>query len=386
MLSVTIGTFSIVVMMSLAQSGHRTLSRSIEQIGGMRLMLWVPQDEKAPTVRDRAVYDDGFTADDVASLAALPHVEDVSFEATYGRERVWSTGNDGHETDVVAALGKLFGIFGWDVASGRLLNDQDNTQKLRVALVTDGLVKAIFPDGRDPIGQTVFVGREPYVVVGVLEKRDPFGINFGFDWSDSVFVPLVTAEVRDGRPKDAKFVVALTEAPEFNESVEKLANKVLLSHHRGVEDFQSLNFASMLEQFYQFFQVLDLIVAVIAGISLFAGGIGVMNIMLVSVTERTREIGIRKAVGASTRNILSQFLVEATTLSLAGGLSGVSLGILTTFAADALILHFQERWVSSISVVGVGAALATTIGIGLLFGAVPAWRAARLDIVEALRR
>jgi len=111
-----------------------------------------------------------------------------------------------------------------------------------------------------------------------------------------------------------------------------------------------------------------------------------MNIMLVSVTERTREIGIRKAVGASTRHILSQFLVEACTLSLTGGLVGVTAGLGVTALAHAVIGQLQDRWVASFSMTGVALALGTTAGIGLIFGAVPAWRAARLDIVEALRR
>ena len=133
-------------------------------------------------------------------------------------------------------------------------------------------------------------------------------------------------------------------------------------------------------------RVLDLIVAGIASISLFAGGIGVMNIMLVSVTERVREIGVRKALGATRRDILAQFLVEAITLSLTGGLIGVAGGLATTYAAHAVIKNFQESWIGTWSVLGVGLSVGVTCGIGLLFGAVPAWRASRLDVVECLRR
>jgi len=384
-LSVTIGTFSIVVMTSLAQSGHRTLSASIEQIGGMRLMLWVPNDDEAATGRDRAIYDEGFTSTDLDALIRIPHLLAVSSEATYGRESVWATADRSIEADIVGVLDGLFGILTWDVAEGRLLTAEDNLQKRRVAVLTDRVASELFPDA-DAVGQTLFVGRKPYLVVGVMEKRDLFGIEFGFSWDLSVFVPMLAAEVRDGRPEQAKFLVGLTEDASHNDSVEKLANQALLVNHRGVEDFQSLNFGSMLAEFYEFFRILDGIVAIIAGISLFAGGIGVMNIMLVSVTERTREIGIRKAVGASTRHILSQFLVEACTLSLTGGLVGVTAGLGVTALAHAVIGQLQDRWVASFSMTGVALALGTTAGIGLIFGAVPAWRAARLDIVEALRR
>ena len=386
-LSVTVGTFSIVVMLSLATSGHRTLSRSVEEIGGMRLILWIPSEGEAQSGRDRAVYDRGFTSRDMALLRQIPHVASVSSESTYGRERVWAAADNAHETGVVGALDGLFDILGWQASRGRLLDAADNLEKRRVCVLTAGLADRLFPDRAiDPVGQTVFVGRKPYFVVGILEPRNLFGLEFGFDWDNSVFLPQVTAEVREGRPEQAKFVLALTEDPTTNDRVEKLGNAALLANHRGVEDFESLNFASMLEQFYQFFLILDGIVAVIAGISLFAGGIGVMNIMLVSVTERTREIGIRKAIGASNPAILSQFLTEATVLSLSGGLVGVSTGLLTTAALHAAIASVQERWVATFSLPAVAASLLTTAAIGLVFGAVPAWRASRLEIVEALRR
>ncbi len=164
-----------------------------------------------------------------------------------------------------------------------------------------------------------------------------------------------------------------------------LANKALLVNHRGVEDFESLDFSGFLEKFYSFFKILDAIVALIAGISLFAGGIGVMNIMLVSVTERVREIGIRRAVGASQSDILSQFLLEACTLSFTGGLVGVALGLGVVAIVHPIVHHFLDSWVGTFSGVGVALALGVTGGIGLLFGVVPAWRAARFDIVECLR-
>ncbi len=387
MLSVTIGTFSIVVMLSLAQSGHRTLSRAIEDLGGMRLILWLPNEDDVPSARDKSVYDDGFTNADLASLQAVPHLGAVAIESGYGTEKVFASADDPHSADVVGVSTGMLDILSWKVDVGRDLSVEDQLARRRVAVITAPLAEELFKGKPiDALGKTAFIGRKPYTVVGVLQKRNTFGIHFGFSWDESAFIPVETAEKRDGRPEQARFFVGVTADPDYNESVEAMGNSALLSNHRGITDFQSLNFKGFLEQFYKFFVILDMVVALIAGISLFAGGIGVMNILLVSVTERTREIGIRKALGATHFAILSQFLVEAITLSTVGGAIGVGLGLVTTFAAHAAISHFQEAWVPTYSMGGVIASFVSTTVIGCVFGAVPAYRAARLDIVEALRR
>ncbi|MEZ4237158.1 MAG: ABC transporter permease [Myxococcota bacterium] len=386
MLSVTIGAFSIVGMLSLAESGHNTLSRQIEEIGGMRLVIWFPSEDHAPTARDRAVYDRGFTDRDLQSVRSTPYVANVAAQGSYGREAVWASPDKPGNADVTGVDGDLLGIVSWKMLHGRGIEDADNLKKDRVAVLTAPLAEALFDGRTDVIGQTIFVGRRPYTVVGVLQKREMMGVQFGFSWDMSVFVPLLTAEQRDGRPKQARFFVALTDDASHNDAVVNLANASLLANHRGIEDFQSLDFSSFIAQFYTFFRVLDLIVAAIASISLFAGGIGVMNIMLVSVTERIREIGIRRSLGATRRAILSQFLIEASTLSVIGGLIGVGGALLVVTAAHLVIKQFLETWVGSYSALGLGLAVGVTAGIGLVFGALPAWRASRLDVVECLRR
>jgi putative ABC transport system permease protein len=388
MLSVTIGAFSIVVMLSLAQSGQKTLARAIEDIGGMRMVLWIPPDDQVRSARDKAVYDRGFTEVDLAALRQVPYLASVASESTYGTEPVWATADNRDKADIVGVDPGVLGILNWKVAEGRAFVDADGEQRRRVAIITEPLAGKLYPNTAPTgvVGQTVFVGQRPYVIVGVLEKRALMGIHFGFSWEKSIFVPQLTAEKRDGRPEEARFFVGLTDDAAHNASAVAMANAVLLNNHRGVEDFKSLDFSSFLQQFYTFFQVLDLIVAGIAGISLVAGGIGVMNIMLVSVTERVREIGIRKALGASRTDILWQFLIEACTLSLTGGLVGIVAALLVTAAANAAIHHFQASWVGTYSMLGLGLSFGVTSGIGLCFGAVPAWRAARLDVVECLRR
>jgi putative ABC transport system permease protein len=311
----------------------------------------------------------------------------VALEAPYGRESVWGSPDSPQIADIVGASQGLLEILTWDVLpGGRRLEDADGVEKRRVAVISAELAEQLY-DGRvDVVGETLTVGRKPYTVVGVLEKRNLVGIQMGFGWTSSVFVPLLTSEKREGRDERNRFVIALTTDPARNESVVQLANAALLANHRGVEDFESLDFGGFIEQFYTFFRVLDLIVAAIAGVSLFAGGIGVMNIMLVSVTERVREIGIRRSLGATRPNILAQFLIEATTLSVTGGLLGVVLALAVVTVAHLVVQQLLETWVATYSAVGIAASLGMTGFIGLVFGAVPAWRASRLDIVECLRR
>ena len=388
MASVTIGAFSIVVMLSLAESGQKTLSQAIERVGGARMVLWIPGEDAVHSARDRAVYDRGFTDVDLAALRTVPYLASVGSESTYGTEPVWATADLREQADIVGVGEGILEILDWDVEAGRRIEEADGVQRLRVAVLTHSLAQTLFPGKKSAeiVGQTVFVGKKPHQVVGVLETRDMMGINFGFSWDTSVFIPQLTAEKRDGRPEEARFFVGLTSDPAHNATTVSMGNAVLLNNHHGVEDFQSIDFSGFLKQFYTFFQVLNMIVAVIAGISLIAGGIGVMNIMLVSVSERVREIGIRRALGATRRDILSQFLIEACTLSLTGGIVGIVTGLGVTAGANLLIRSFQESWIGTWSVLGVGLSLGVTSSIGLAFGAVPAWRAARLDIVECLRR
>jgi putative ABC transport system permease protein len=382
-LSVTIGSFSIVVMMSLATAGQRTLARAIEEVGGAQLMMWIPSDDLKPA--DRAVYDRGFTTADLQRLRAVPHLTTAGALGVYGRSMVWAQADKAVRADVAGAQDGVLELLSWTPTSGRTLTEADGTEQRRVTVITATLAQELFGD-ENPIGQTASILDKPYRVVGVLEERDGMGLHFGFDWRRTAFVPLRTAEVREGRDERERYVLGRTEAASHNDLVTDVSTSILLAAHRGVEDFQVLDFSRILSQFYQFFLILDALVALIAGISLFAGGVGVMNIMLVSVTERVREIGIRKAVGASRLDILGQFVVEATVVSLLGGGVGVLAGIAVTGLAHAGIAIAYEGWVPALSLPGVALSLGVTAAIGLGFGAVPAWRAARLDIVECLRR
>lgn len=383
-LSVTIGAFSIIVMTSLAESGSKTLARSVEEIGGARLVWWVPDPPREE--RQRNIYGKGIVPADLVRIQGLDHLQLATGMVTFDKSTVYVTANNTLQPDVVGAMDGLFKGLNWKLEQGREFTPKDHNEAARVTILTKGLEQKLFP-GKSGLGQHVNIFGKPYSVIGVLETRKMFGnIQIGFDWELSAFIPPETAEKREGKTLLGLVLIAFTEGPDFNRTVIDQGNALLLAHHNGVQDFKVINFGEMMNSFLQFFQAVNLIVAVIASISLLAGGIGVMNIMLVSVTERVREIGIRKALGASIYNILAQFLGEATVLSTLGGLLGVVLGLIVVSIAHIGISKWSEFWVGTYSLFGLATSLGVTTAIGLFFGAVPAWQAARLDIVECLRR
>ncbi len=381
-LSVTIGAFSIVVMLSLAEGGQATLARSVEEIGGAHLVWWIPNSPRDR--RERSRYARGLAREDVELIASVPHVVRATGMINLGKQTVYVTANKREQLDVVGVMPGMLDGLDWSLEEGRDFLPDEVAQWDRVCVLTEGVASEFFPGG-GAVGKLLTVYDKPYRVVGVLEPRKVMGVNMGFDWDKTVFVPLATAEKREGM--DVGLVVlAFTEDPAYNDDVVAMGTAKLLAKHNGVEDFRSINFGEILETFYQYFLAMRVIVGVIAAMSLFAGGIGVMNIMLVSVTERTREIGIRKALGATVLAVLTQFLGEATVLSSLGGAIGVVAGLGTVAVANVVVSHLSDFWVSTYSAIGVATALGATMAIGLFFGAWPAFQAARLDIVECLRR
>ncbi len=381
-LSVTIGAFSIVVMLSLAEAGQATLARSVEAIGGTRLVWWVPKLVRDD--RDRSRYSRGLVREDVGLIASVPYVDRATGMINLGKRTVYVTADQREQFDVVGLLPGMLDGLTWPIDEGRRFLAEEVDRWDRVCILTEGAARAFFPL-EQAVGRTLTVFDKPYRVVGVLAKRKVMGIQLGFDWEKSVFVPLVTAEKREGLQSQL-VLVAFTQDPGQNPTVVSLGTAKLLAKHNGVEDFQSINFGEILETFYTYFLAIRVIVGAIAAVSLFAGGIGVMNIMLVSVTERTKEIGIRKALGATVSAVILQFLGEATVLSMLGGFVGVVAGLGTVAIANAVVSHWSDYWVPVYSGVGVSVALGATMAIGLFFGAWPAFQAARLDIVECLRR
>jgi len=383
-LSITIGAFSIVVMSSLAQSGSTTLFRSIEELGGGRILMIVPKEAEREEAK-QASYSRGITVQDRDLLfERLPHIIQRTMFSRIGRKDVVADNGKMWRTDVVAGDGGFVDSMKLEIVKGRAFSDDENLKHAKVCVVGHKLAQVLW-DG-DGVGHTMTVGGLRCRVIGQASNHEYWGMRFGFDWLDFVAAPVETMTETEPRARIGARLQVKTDTQASNEIVKRIANSLLMDRHHGVDDFQILDFSSVMKRFESLFGIMTTIVGFIAGIALLVGGVGVMNMMLVSVSERVREIGIRKALGANPTDISRQFLLEAIVLAGTGGGIGVAGGVGVSVLVSFVIRQFKPTWVTVIAQNSVISALCVSIGVGLLFGYFPARRASKLDAILAMRR
>jgi putative ABC transport system permease protein len=380
MLGIIIGVASVVALMSVGEGVQAMVTGEIQGLGANLLFVTAdpPEDSNAPayvTTADAEALADPF---DVPVLAAVA-------PAVQGPLRV-SHGDESANLTVSGTNSQYDDVRSLDLAMGGFLTPADLDEQAKVAVLGWGAYGELFAEGEFPVGQTITLDGIRFEVVGVLDEQGGFG---GED--DVVYVPLTTAQTRffpqrtlsGERPVAAIYVSAVDET-QVDTAIEQM-RRVLRERHGltlgEVDDFQITSQEAVLDFANQITGVLTLFLGAIAGISLLVGGIGIMNIMLVSVTERTREVGIRKAVGATRRDILLQFLLEAILLSFAGGLLGIGLGV----AGANLISNLSPDLATKVTLATVTLAAGVASAVGLVFGVYPALRAAQLRPIEALR-
>jgi putative ABC transport system permease protein len=383
MLGVVIGVAAVIAMVSVGQGADASVQAQIANLG-QNIVMVVPGATTASGVRSGwggastlTVGDAKAIAKDCPSVAAVAWSKRDIAQVSYGN-RNWSTAIQGSPPS-------FFDVRDWPVARGRLYTAIEEDGAAKVAVVGETLVEQLFAPGEDPLGATIRVRGVPFEVIGVLTAKGQ--TSWGQDQDDVVMVPFTTAERRvlgtTFLGTVTNILVSAASAGEATAAAEEIS-RVLSQRHRtapGEEpDYTVRNMAELFATSVQASKVMTRLLAAIASISLVVGGIGIMNILLVSVSERTREIGVRLAVGAKARHILLQFLVEATVLSSAGGVAGVLLGV----GAASLIGRLAE-WPILVSPGAIVLALAFSCGVGLLFGVYPARRAAGLDPILALR-
>lgn len=382
-LSITIGAFAIVVMSSLAESGLVTIARGIEELGGARIVLVATKVPERGEAKQSAYRRGLSTIDRELVFRDLPHVEGLTMYSVLGKRDVLSESGARARTDLVASDARFFEVFRMRVARGRAFTEEENRGEAPLCVIGHKLAAKL--DG-DPLGRHLTVGGLRCRVAGVLADNDRWGVGFGFDWTDLVIAPSDAVANVDPEVREEAEVLVRTDAPASNEAVKRLINARLVARHPGVDDFQIFDFRSVMKRFDTIFGTMELIVALLAGIALLIGGVGVMNMMLVAVSERVKEIGLRKALGAKPREISAQFLTEAILLAVLGGAVGVGLGLAVSVGAAALVAHFLPSWQRSLATGPTVTALLVSIAIGVVFGWLPAQQAARLHPTEAMRR
>lgn len=385
-LGVIIGVASVVAMVALGSGAQAQVERSIASLGSNLLIVVPGAQRSGGGVRGQAGAGGGWdslTLDDAQAIAE--QIDGVAVVAPSQRARTqvianglnWNPEVNGVTPDFLLARD-------WQIAQGRMFDETEDRQARRVVVLGQTVATELFPNV-DPIGQSVRMAGGTYEVIGVLEAKGQSGFQ---DQDDVVLAPLTTVKRRiagrRGRGDSVSQISVKAQSEDLLTSVQEDVETLLRQRHRtreGEDDFTVQNLSSITETAAQTTGVFTALLAGIGGVSLLVGGIGIMNIMLVSVTERTREIGLRKALGARRSDILHQFGLEAVTLSVAGGIIGLIIGVggawLMTSLFNLPLVIKPETAALAIGFSGL---------VGVLFGAYPAWRAAQLDPIEALRR
>ncbi len=381
MLGIIIGVGAVITMVAIGTGASLRISQQIASVGS-NLIVILPGSTTSGGIRMGSGSQQTLTKDDAdAILKECPAVAQVApimngvAQVVYGNMN-WSTG-------VIGTTPSILEVRDWPLYSGRNFTGQDVRSATKVCLLGQTVVDNLF-GAADPVGQIVRIKKLPFTVVGVLERKGQS--QHGQDQDDTIFIPVTTAQKKifgTAFPGMVRTIMVKARSTEDLDAAERQITALLRQrHHIGPKadnDFSIRNLTQMMQVAEQSTRVMTLLLGAIASVSLLVGGIGIMNIMLVSVTERTREIGIRMAVGAKTWDIRLQFIIEALSLSLIGGFVGIAGGVITSKT-----ISFFTGWSTVVSPLAVLMAFGFSGFVGIFFGFYPAYKASLLNPIEAL--
>jgi len=382
MLGMVIGVGAVVLMMAIGEGAQQAIKRSIDSMGS-NLFVVLSGSSSTSGSRSGSGNSSALNINDANAIGDLDDIGAIAPISTGNAQIIYSGSN--WNTSIVGTTPSYFSIRGWNVDSGNLFTDADIRSASRVALVGKTVVENVFGDDIDPIGKTIRIKKSPFLIVGVLESK---GQSFdGRDQDDTIIVPITTAQRKlfgNQIPGSVRMIMAQAKPEKYMGVAEDAINDLIRQRHNIREniesDFSVRNLTAMAKTASDTAKTMSMLLGAIASISLLVGGIGIMNIMLVSVTERTREIGIRMAIGAREKDILLQFLLEACVISIVGCVIGVGLGL-----GGAILVKKMVGAEILISMQSIVLAFSVAASVGVFFGYYPASKAAKLHPIEALR-
>ncbi|MFN4260132.1 MAG: ABC transporter permease [Gemmataceae bacterium] len=378
-LGIVIGISAVIAMVSAGDGAQRKLESHLDDFGKNLILVRAGGRTQQGVIADfepLAQADADAIRKQASSLVSGVAESQFTHRLISTRQRHWGT-------LIVGTTPEIVGIRKWTVRHGRFFNDNHMRNQSAVCVLGDTVRWKLFPDpSEDPVGQAILIDRLPVRIIGVVEPKGR--VLTGADQDDQVFMPLTTLQRKlVGEEKIGMIIISARSEDDIEQAKDKI-DRVLRQRHQlkpgATPNYDISSVQEMSQLAVYLANVMQMLTAIIASISLLVGGIGIMNIMLASVTERTREIGIRMAVGATGMDVLIQFLIEAVVLALIGGLLGITLGILAAYGLAVL-----ADWPLVFSPAVMFLALAVPVGIGIFFGYYPALKASRLDPIEALR-
>lgn len=380
-LGIVIGIGSVIALVSLGQASAQAIQSQIQSLGS-NLLTIQPSGQNQGGVQGAAGGGTTLTLEDAEAIKTSPQITTVSeVSPEYSSRTQITTGSTNTNTQVVGVTAVYADIRNVTVESGNFITDAQVSSMAKVAVLGPTTVESLFGVGANPIGQTIRINGQTFTIVGVTASRGGTGFQ---NQDDMVWVPITTAQKQLFGASHVTSIVVEAKSAEVMVNAQNEVGYLLLSRHKLKDpedkDFSIFNQQDLLNTVNQTTGTFTTLLAGVAAISLLVGGIGIMNIMLVTVTERTREIGLRKALGAKKKTIITQFLVEAIILTFVGGVIGIGLGVLVSY-----LYSLFTGSVFVISPNSVFLAFAVSAGIGIIFGWYPARRASNLQPIEALR-